>query len=50
MWEAIMAAGLFAAHPIHTEAVAGVVGQAELLCALLAITALLVYCAAAPPR
>ncbi len=34
---------LFALHPVHTEAVAGVVGQAELLCAALVLCALLVY-------
>ncbi|KAG2448974.1 hypothetical protein HYH02_005728 [Chlamydomonas schloesseri] len=37
-------AGLaFATHPVHTEAVAGVVGQAELLCAALSIPAIMVY-------
>ena len=33
------AAFLFAAHPVHTEAVASVVGRAELLAALLALLA-----------
>lgn len=41
-------AGLaFALHPIHTEAVAGVVGHAELLCAALALTAFFMYAHAA---
>ncbi len=37
----------FALHPVHTEAVAGVVGHAELLCALLSVPALWGYLAAA---
>lgn len=37
----------FALHPVHTEAVAGVVGHAEVLCAVLSILALLAYCSAA---
>lgn len=45
--EAFIAAMLFAVHPVHTEAVAGVVGQAELLCAIFSISALLCYMAAA---
>ena len=45
--EAFIAALLFAAHPIHTEAVAGIVGHAELLSAAIALTALLMYIAAA---
>ena len=40
---AILAAALFAVHPIHSEAVAGIVGQAELLSAALCIPALLAY-------
>lgn len=36
-----IAAALFAVHPIHTEAVTGIVGRAELLAALCALTALL---------
>ena len=41
-------AGLaFATHPVHTEAVAGVVGQAELICAALSIPAVMIYLAAA---
>uniref|UniRef100_A0A8C4QE13 dolichyl-phosphate-mannose--protein mannosyltransferase n=1 Tax=Eptatretus burgeri TaxID=7764 RepID=A0A8C4QE13_EPTBU len=31
--EAFLAALLFAVHPVHTEAVAGIVGRADLLCA-----------------
>lgn len=45
--EAFLAALLFAAHPIHTEAVAGVVGHAELLSAALALLALITYMSAA---
>lgn len=48
--EAGVAALLFAVHPIHTEAVAGIVGHAELLCAALAIPALLCYMTAADGR
>ena len=36
-------ASLFASHPIHTEAVAGVVGRAELLACLAFLTTLLLY-------
>jgi tetratricopeptide (TPR) repeat protein len=36
---AILAGFLFAAHPVHTEAVASVVGRAEVLAALLALLA-----------
>ena len=45
--EACIAALLFAAHPIHTEAVAGIVGHAELLSCALALLALLAYMSAA---
>lgn len=45
--ESLVAAMLFAAHPIHTEAVAGVVGHAELLSAALGFAALLSYMYAA---
>jgi hypothetical protein len=41
--QALAAALLFAAHPVHTEAVAGIVGHAELLCASLSLPALLMY-------
>ncbi|BFZ06499.1 hypothetical protein BsWGS_09538 [Bradybaena similaris] len=34
---------LFAVHPVHTESVAGVVGRAELLCALFFILSFLLY-------
>lgn len=37
---------LFTAHPIHTEAVAGIVGHAELLGAALGFGALLAYISA----
>ena len=46
-WEASISALLFAAMPVHTEAVAGIVGQADILSALLAGSAFLVYCKAA---
>ena len=45
--EAALAAALFALHPVHTEAVAGVVGHAELLSGALSLAALLLYMAAA---
>lgn len=48
--EPLLAALLFAVHPVHTEAVAGIVGHAELLCAALSIPALLAYMAAADGR
>lgn len=38
-----IAAALFAVHPVHVEAVANIVGQAELLAALALIGAFLVY-------
>lgn len=41
--EARIAAALFAWHPIHTEAVAGIVGLAEVLCAVLFLSAILLY-------
>ena len=40
---ACVAGALFAAHPVHTEAVAGVVGRAELLACLFYLLALLSY-------
>ncbi|XP_046643729.1 protein O-mannosyl-transferase Tmtc3-like [Daphnia pulicaria] len=40
---AFVAALLFAVHPIHTEAVTGVVGRAELLSAAFSLVAFLVY-------
>jgi hypothetical protein len=40
---AFAAAALFAVHPVHVEAVANVVGQAELVCALAALGAVMLY-------
>lgn len=40
---AFIAATLFALHPIHTEAVTGVVGRAELLASLFYLSAVLTY-------
>ena len=40
---ATLGATLFAVHPIHTEAVAGVIGRAELLSALFMLAALLLW-------
>lgn len=40
---AAITAALFAVHPLHVEAVAGVVGQSELLAALLMVPAITVY-------
>lgn len=42
----LLAALLFAAHPIHTESVAGIVGRADLLCALFFQLSFLTYCKA----
>uniref|UniRef100_A0A3Q2EJY5 dolichyl-phosphate-mannose--protein mannosyltransferase n=1 Tax=Cyprinodon variegatus TaxID=28743 RepID=A0A3Q2EJY5_CYPVA len=42
----LLAAILFAAHPVHTESVAGVVGRADLLCALFFQLSFLTYCKA----
>lgn len=42
---ALIAAALFAVHPLHVEAVANVVGQAELWAALFALLALIRYVA-----
>lgn len=39
-WRGVMAALLFASHPVHSEAVVGAVGFAELLCASLGIMAM----------
>ena len=44
-----IAAALFAVHPIHTEAVTGIVGRAELLAALFSIAALLALARALRP-
>ncbi|XP_071455403.1 protein O-mannosyl-transferase TMTC4-like [Hetaerina americana] len=42
----LLAALLFAVHPIHAEAVAGIVGRADLLCALFFLLSFLAYCQA----
>ncbi|KAI7802132.1 putative transmembrane and TPR repeat-containing protein 2-like [Triplophysa rosa] len=42
-WWSLLAGLLFAAHPIHTEAVAGVVGRADVGAALFFLLALLCY-------
>ncbi|KAM8858350.1 protein O-mannosyl-transferase TMTC4 isoform 1-T1 [Synchiropus picturatus] len=42
----LLSALLFAAHPIHTESVAGIVGRADLLCALFFQLSFLTYCKA----
>jgi tetratricopeptide (TPR) repeat protein len=44
-----IAAALFAVHPVHSEAVTGIVGRAELLAALLSIAALLALARALRP-
>lgn len=36
-----LAVAMFAVHPVHTEAVAGIVGRAELLCAVFYLLAIL---------
>uniref|UniRef100_A0A8C2CUI4 dolichyl-phosphate-mannose--protein mannosyltransferase n=1 Tax=Cyprinus carpio TaxID=7962 RepID=A0A8C2CUI4_CYPCA len=41
-----LAALFFASHPVHTESVAGIVGRADLLCALFFQLSFLVYCKA----
>ncbi|KAM8855841.1 protein O-mannosyl-transferase TMTC4 [Spinachia spinachia] len=42
----LLAALLFATHPVHTESVAGIVGRADLLCALFFQLSFLTYCKA----
>uniref|UniRef100_W5K457 dolichyl-phosphate-mannose--protein mannosyltransferase n=1 Tax=Astyanax mexicanus TaxID=7994 RepID=W5K457_ASTMX len=42
----LLAALFFAAHPVHTESVAGIVGRADLLCALFFQLSFLSYCRA----
>lgn len=42
----LLAALFFAAHPVHTESVAGIVGRADLLCALFFQLSFLTYCRA----
>ena len=48
--EAVLAAVLFALHPIHCEAVAGIVGHAELLSALFSLLGLIIYIGATRQR
>ena len=43
VWPALIAGLLFAVHPVHTEAVAGLVGRTELLSGLFFIAAFLTY-------
>ena len=50
VWPALIAGLLFAVHPIHTEAVAGLVGRTELLSAIFYIAAFLAYRRAAMAR
>ncbi|KAG8452066.1 hypothetical protein GDO86_004021 [Hymenochirus boettgeri] len=42
----LLAALLFAVHPVHTECVSGIVGRADLLCALCVVLSFLGYCKA----
>lgn len=42
-WPAAVAGLLFAAHPVHCEAVAGIVGRADLLATALALLAVAAY-------
>lgn len=42
-WAAWVAAAAFAVHPVHVEAVANIVGQSELLVAVVTIAAVLLY-------
>ncbi|XP_053563785.1 protein O-mannosyl-transferase TMTC4 [Bombina bombina] len=44
----LLAALLFAVHPVHTECVAGIVGRADLLCALSVVLSFLGYCKSLP--
>ncbi|XP_046569600.1 protein O-mannosyl-transferase TMTC4-like [Haliotis rubra] len=46
---ALLCAVLFAVHPIHTESVAGIVGRADLLCALTFLLSFLLYARACLP-
>jgi tetratricopeptide (TPR) repeat protein len=49
-WAAFAAAALFAVHPIHSEAVTGIVGRAELLAALGGLATLLAFARALDER
>ncbi|OQR69138.1 transmembrane and TPR repeat-containing protein [Tropilaelaps mercedesae] len=42
-WNAFVTGVLFAVHPIHTEAVTGVVGRAEALCAIFFLASFIAY-------
>ncbi len=42
-WAALVGGLVFAVHPVHTEAVANIVGRAEMLTALFVLTATIVY-------
>ncbi|XP_011605251.2 protein O-mannosyl-transferase TMTC4 isoform X1 [Takifugu rubripes] len=42
----VLAGLIFAAHPIHTESVAGIVGRADLLCAVFFQLSFITYCKA----
>ncbi|KAM9319222.1 protein O-mannosyl-transferase TMTC4 [Gastrophryne carolinensis] len=45
---ALLSALFFAAHPVHTECVSGIVGRADLLCALFVVLSFLGYSKALP--
>ena len=45
---AILSALLFAVHPVHTEAVAGIVGRADIVACFFMIISILLYAKAAP--
>lgn len=40
---ALLSSIIFAVHPVHVEAVTGIVGRAELLCAIFSLLVLLIY-------
>lgn len=44
IWGTIVAGALFASHPIHTEAVAGIVGRADIAACIFYLLAFLTYC------
>ena len=50
VWPALIAGLLFAVHPIHTEAVAGLVGRTELLSGIFFLAAFLAYHRAATSK
>ncbi|XP_068124093.1 protein O-mannosyl-transferase TMTC4 isoform X2 [Hyperolius riggenbachi] len=45
---ALLSSLFFAVHPVHTECVAGIVGRADLLCALFVVLSFLGYCKSLP--